>query len=451
MSLIEFSSLLEVYRNASFNGAGADGEAEVSVATKEVADLLKRVEDDVYATAETGVTLLDDVGKVQLGAIVKVRLDDPRSGFAVLAHDLDDLIKSPRGRLEEPRRYYLVDPAYAPGDASVPDPIARYRKVLALVKLFGNAASMLDATKSELVFVKDRKVTLPVAFNASDVKALDVDAADRLLGQFADELHHDQKCSILFEALVDLRGKHRADSAFRFILRNLDAIAGTVADGYRLFASSFSYSKIKSELEDARISYTQKIHKTIIDIQNQLLGIPVATIVVASQMKAPTACGPELLVNTAVLAGAWIFVLLLIVAVVNQWLTLNVIKDEIDQQEKALQRDFSKVSADFVGIFKKLKSRIRWHHAGLAIVLVIGISGGGLATYFNHRLAGLTPVPCQGAGGTKTGAGQSNVTADPAPQAVPPARPTTTGEPASKAVRPKEDATSGNEKHRGAG
>lgn len=426
MSLIEFNDLLELYRNSKFGEGGADDESEVTVANQAIAELLMRVEDDDYATVETGVTLLDDVGKVKIGAVVKARLDDPRSGFAVLAHDLDGLIKSPRGRIEEPRRFYLVNAAYAPGDAHVPDAVARYRKVLALVQLFAEAASMLDATKSELVFVKEGKVTLAVSFNAPDVAALDVAAVDRLLGQFADELHHDQKCSILFEALVELCRKHRGDSAFRFILRDLDAIAGTVADGYRLFASSFSYNKIKSELEDARIDYTQKIHKTIVDIQNQLLGIPVATIVVASQMKAPTTCGPELLVNFAVLAGAWSFVLLLVVAIVNQWLTLNVIKDEIDQQQAALERDFSKVSADFVGVFGKLKNRISWHHFGLGVVLALGLVGGGVATYFDLRIAGLAPVPCPTAAVAKTDARAPNATANSTPTARPSTSPTGT-------------------------
>lgn len=52
---------------------------------------------------------------------------------------------------------------------------------------------MLDATKSELVFVKDGKMIMPIRFNAGDLRALDTVAADRLLGQFADELHDEQK------------------------------------------------------------------------------------------------------------------------------------------------------------------------------------------------------------------------------------------------------------------
>lgn len=150
-------------------------------------------------------------------------------------------------------------------------------------------------------------------------------------------------------------------------------------------------------------------------------------------MKVPTTCGPELLVNYAVLAGAWSFVLLLVVAIVNQWLTLNVVKDEINQQQKALQRDFAKVSADFVGIFNRLKSRISWHHFGLAVVLVIGLAGGGVATDFYFRVTDLAPVPCP------TAAAKPNAVAangDPASTPTTPPSGSTTAGPAAPAGGP---------------
>jgi hypothetical protein len=424
MAKIEFDQLLELYRNAKFGTGGEDDASEVTVATPGIATLLKRVETDDYAAAETGITLLDDLKAVEVGAVVKARLDAPRSGFAVLARNIDGLIKGPNARIQEPRHFFLVTPPYVPGDAIVPDVVNRYRKALAVVQLFAKAASMLDATKSELVFVKDGKIVMPIQFNATDLMALDTIAADRLLGQFADELHDEQKCSILFEALLDLCRAHQTNSRFRFALRHLSELADRVAEGYRLFASSFSYAKVRSELEDARINYTQKIHRTIVDIQNQLLGIPVATIVVASQMKAPTTCGPELLVNHAVVVGAWIFVAMLIVAILNQWMTLNVIGDEITKQQTTLERDFKTVSADFVATFTKLKDRIWWHHAGLAVVFAIGVLGGAVATFFDVRIASIMPTPCVAAKANSTPSETPSTAPSPLQTPVPTPAPT---------------------------
>jgi hypothetical protein len=395
MARIRFEQLLELYRDTQFAGEGSvDDESELTIASLAIVDLLVRLETDEEAAADAGIALLDDIDQVAVGATVKVRIDAPRLGLGVLARNVDGLLNSIGARVEEPRRFYLIDPGYASDDAAVPDVIGRYRKVLEIVNLLACAASFLDTTRSEIIFVKEGKVVLPVRFDAADLAMLDIAAADRLLGQFADDLHHDQKCSILFEAMIDLCRAHKLDGRFKFVLANLCDLADKLAAGYKLFASSFSYSKIKGELEDARIDYTQKIHKTIVDIQSQLLGIPVATVVVASQMKVPTACGPELWVNFAVLISAWIFVGLLLIAIVNQWLTLSVIHDEIERQKKSLEKDYPTVGGDFVGTFNKLNARICWHKAGLSVIAAVGLMGAVVATCFYGEIAKMTPQPC---------------------------------------------------------
>lgn len=120
---------------------------------------------------------------------------------------------------------------------------------------------------------------------------------------------------------------------FGHLLRNLDLVSDEFEKGYRLFVSRFSYSKIRDDVETARIDFVGKIHKTIVDTQGQLLGIPVATIVVASQLKRSHNCDVAFWTNLAVLLGAWVFIALLAIAIVNQWHTLNVLKTEIGRQQ----------------------------------------------------------------------------------------------------------------------
>lgn len=418
MSRLRFEDLVGLYRNTQFGDEKAeDGVSELTVATQAIVDLLARVESDEDAAGDTGISLIDDIDKAVVGARVRIRVDAPRTGLGILARSMEGLLNSPGARVKEPSRYYLVDPQFSPGDENVPDEVARYRKAVALVGLFANAASFLDSTRGELVFVKNGRIVVPIRYGAADLASLATGDADRLLGQFADDLHKDQKLEILFEALVELCRAQPTDARFEYALRNLGHLADAVRDGYKLFASSFSYSKIRGELEGARIEYTQKIHKTIVDIQNQLLGIPVATVVVASQMKAPTACGPELWVNFAVILGAWIFVGLLVIAIVNQWLTLNVIKDEIGRQKKSLLANYPAVTEEFVGTFESLDSRIWWHHSGLVVIAAISVAGAIVATGFHNRIASMPPQPCA----TASAGGKAGIGAPPTP--TPPAIP----------------------------
>lgn len=398
MPRIRFDELVAVYRHTEFGAA--DAPSRLTVATADVVALLTRLETDEVAAEDADLALLDEIGDVTIGSVVRVRIGSPRVGLGVLARDIDRLLAPPAAKMREPASYYLVDPPYASADPDAPDVIIRYRKVLELVALLSEAATFHDATKAELVLVKDEKILVPVRYRADDLARLDVAATDRLLTQMADELHRDQKLEILFEALVDLCAGQQAAGRFQFILRNLGELGDAVRKGYRLFASNFSYSKIRSEIEDARIDFAQKIHKTIVDIQGQLLGIPIATVVVASQMKAPSACGAEPWANHAVLIGAWIFVIPLTVAIINQLLTLNVIKSEVDRQKTKLRNDFSAVSDDFVKTFNSLGRRIWWHRIGLGVVILIGFGALWLAQRTYDHIATI-PVPtCMTGGAT---------------------------------------------------
>ncbi|GEM_PF-2928525 len=235
MAKIRFEDLLLVYRNAAFATGSGDDEAVVTVTDPKIVALLTRVETEEYAVIETGVTLLDDLAKVQLGAAVKVRLETPRTGFGVLARTIDGLIKSLGGRRKEPRNYFLVDSRYEAGAPDPPELVQRYRKMLEIIDLLAHAATLVDETRSALIFVKDGQFEVPYLFDAADLRGLDVMEADRLLAQFADELHQDQKHAILFETVVELcRGQPR-DTRFKFILRSLKDAADKVAGGYKLF------------------------------------------------------------------------------------------------------------------------------------------------------------------------------------------------------------------------
>lgn len=249
-----------------------------------------------------------------------------------------------------------------------------------MVDALSEAASYVDLTARELVFIGDEKIVIPVSFRAADLPdGLEANAA-RLKRVFEDPLHGDEKTDLLSAAVVEItRGARRAER-FRYLVANLEWICDEIEKGYRLFVSSFSYSKVRKEVETARLEYVGKIHKTIVDIQGQLLGIPVATIVVASQLKEPDGCDVAFWTNGAVVLGAWIFVGLLWLAIRNQQHTLTAIAKEIGGQKARLESDYAAVREDFVDTFADLEKRITWHRWVLRIVLALAVLGAAGAT-----------------------------------------------------------------------
>lgn len=376
MARVAFDDLVEIYRRTRFDGNGG---GVLTVAIAEIANTLRVIEADEQLYDDAQLSLIVPADPV-IGSEVAITVGTPKLSLGVLAADFDALFRAPGAVFAEPTAYYVIDPGYARGADPVPEPLLRYRALLSVVARLRDAASYVDEVQRELVYIGTDKVIVPVQFGSADLPASLHEQSARLNRIFDDALHADEKSGLLSSAVVDLVAGQRLAQRFPFLVANLDRVCDEVEKGYRLFASSFSYSKIRNEVETARLDYINKIHKTIVDVQGQLLGIPIATIVVASQLKPSSDCGVAFWTNTAVLLGAWIFVALLSLAITNQWHTLSALASDVRGQRTRLTKDYAAVSDQFDEVFEGLQRRIRWHRKVLGAVLALGLLGVALAT-----------------------------------------------------------------------
>lgn len=363
---VTFADLVEIYRATRFDDE--NGDVLTIKSDHMVAVLTAIMEIDThYNDAQISV---EDGYDLAVGAEVPVTIGRPNvAKMGLLVSTLDDLFKAPGAVLAEPQRYYIKKEHYASGDNPVPPKLLAYRAVLDVLKILRDSASLVDETMRQLIFIGKEKVVVPIQFGSMDLRGDVVGQAARLTKLFADELHLDEKRTILQTTLIEMVRSLRDKDRFGFLIRNLDRLANEVEKGYRLFTSSFSYSKIRNEVETARLDFVGKIHKTIVDIQGQLLGIPVATIVVVSQLKkVPASCGLEFWTNLGVLIGAIVFAVMLGIAGLNQWKTLNVIAKEVKRQSTRLSDDFALIADQFSDVFDDLHARIKWHRAALLVV-----------------------------------------------------------------------------------
>ncbi|MDR3506927.1 MAG: hypothetical protein P4L64_03415 [Caulobacteraceae bacterium] len=387
MTRLRFEQLLSLYRSIDFDAQGDEGLLTLST-PEQIANLLF-IEADEIAAEDANLAVITDPATIAVGKAVRVRVGQPRIGLGILARTFENLLKASEARITEPNAYYIVDSRLDTYTVPPSATLAAYRKVLDLVALFAKAAAYLDRTRQELVFIHDGKVVVPVRYDVKALEQVSIVAIDTLLENFKDDVHQDQKLAILEASIVQMVEAVPTAQRFTYLLENLGAVTETLRQGYRLFASSFSYSKIRGEVEAARVDYVAKIHKTLIDIQGQLLGIPIATIITVSQLKAVQGCGVEFWTNIAVLAGAWVFVVLLIIAIANQWITLEAIDDDIKAQQKRLESDYAAISEQFVSIFTGLIKRVSWHRGALIVIAGIAVIGAVFASY---AFVKLTPV-----------------------------------------------------------
>lgn len=376
MADVGFADLVEIYRRTRFDGNGG---GTLTVANSGIAAILRSIEADQSLYDLTQVSLVEP-GEPVVGSQVAINVAPPNLKLGILADTFEKLFLAPGAAFAEPVSYFVIDCSYASGDAPAPPLLLAYRAMLTVTAQLKEAASYAIELQRELVFIGTESVVVPIRFREADLTPSLIGAAGRLETLFADPLHAQEKAELLGAAVIELAGGQRIDRRFQFIVSNLERVCDEVEKGYRLFVSSFSYSKIRKEIETARLDYINKIHKTIVDIQGQLLGIPVATIVVASQLKLSKGCGTEFWTNCAVLLGAWIFIGLLWLAVRNQWHTLSMLAGEITGQRVRLGDDYATLSDDFVDVFDDLDARIKWHRQVLVGVSGLALAGAVLAT-----------------------------------------------------------------------
>jgi hypothetical protein len=387
---VTWPDLLQCYDNIEFTN---DVEGTLIVGSAEILRTILLVDKDDDAANDSNLYAKEELHRPAIGDQIVVHVGSPKLSLGILAMDLDALLSAPKGFVEFPKHFYVIDGRLSERDVSA-GPLTAYRAVVSLVRLFAESAAFMDQLDQKLFYFKDGKIELSIRYSATTLRSVDTNAVERLLKQFTDELHRAQKLAILADAIAALVKAQSEATRFEYIVQNVGHLAASLEDGYRLFVSSFSYDKIRSDLENASLDFVSRIHKTFVDVQSQLLGIPIATIVVASQLKPASACGVEVWTNVAVLAGAWIFAAFLGASIINQFLTLNAISREVQRQKKRLEGDFAAISSKFVGTFTSLTRRIFWYRVLYLVICGVGIAGAGFATFAYRALTTANVVGC---------------------------------------------------------
>lgn len=373
MSQAKFDQLVALYRAIEFKANSHQG--SLTIANEAQRALLGSMLSD--ENDEYGLKILQgNADSLRVGDAVELETGHPKIAIGILAANLDELLEAPKAYIREPSRYFVISGEFCNSDPNIPDTIARYRNLLKLIGLLKQAAAYLDEETGELIFIHDGKYELPIQYAAAELQQMDVESISRLLESFENDTHRDQKLAILAKSVQTACNAAKPKERFGLLLEHLPELQKSFCEGYRLFVADFSYDKIVNQLEVAKLEEIGKIHKTFADIQNQILGIPVATIVVATQMKAASTVGYEFWVNTAVLVGCWVFAILSFFVLRNQLHTLNAIRDEIARKKQQMIIDYKPVEDLITQSFPFLETRLNTQRRAFYVVnfiLVVGL------------------------------------------------------------------------------
>lgn len=369
-----WDDLVGVVRGLSDIQVGPPVRGKLLISDQAMLDTLR-----ICLEAETDTKLrIEDnknIASITVGETVDIEVS-PRLGFGLFLKDVAALLNVQYAKVKEPRRFLLLAESIMSSDiVAEGHPLVRYRSVLEFIQMLKRASAFLDADTPALIFIKDGKFEVPVDYMLDDLRGLslpDLIALTKILPEGT----HEKQCDVIMaESVIEMTQHLPSYDRFQYLLAHLPDLKKRFEAGYRLFASGFSYEKVRDQVEAARVEYTGKIHKVLSDIQNQLLGIPVATVIVATQMKDAEVVGYAFWVNSAVLLGCWIFAILMVFMLHNQSHTLGVLRDEVARQQRQLKNEFSTVADNFSATFVYLAKRIWTQRAIIFTVDALVVCG----------------------------------------------------------------------------
>ncbi|WP_066569537.1 hypothetical protein [Snodgrassella sp. CFCC 13594] len=306
---------------------------------------------------------LEDGETVSVGQKFKICIQPPASALGLKVYDNENqfLIDNPTGIVQD---FFVLSDVFFSADEIKPDWFTNYQLALQLVSYLQRVAVHFHS--NQIFFVNNKKkLELLIVMEDTVINQISKDALNKILIFLQeDNIHSEQVNEIFADAVVELVKLQPLHEGFSYLLLNLEALYQNILHNYNLFCADFSYEKYKEKLAASRLDDFTKAHKIFADIQNQILGIPAATFIVATQMKQIENhyISPEFWANTGIFIGCVIYAILMLCTLNNQSETASVIENEIARQKNSIREELNlkdELPADIQQLFTPLDNRIK--------------------------------------------------------------------------------------------
>jgi hypothetical protein len=271
---------------------------------------------------------------------------------------LEELISTSERRISPPKKFYLADCGYLYEEQAIniPTEVQNYLDATRFYSFLGDAADYkggIGSTKT-LVFLQKEKLEITPDYTIEDI--CELPNVDGFNANFISaDTHKEQKLTIVRTVLLEIF-KGRTNAKFSELLRQFGDFMERLNCSYQLYVSEFSFQKVKEEIEKEKLEATIKLNKVFSDIQNQLLAVPAALVLVGGQM---TPAGNWTIKNLSIWLGFFIFAILMSLLVRNQRHTLKAVKQEIDQQWQQIKGRHALVADRFESSYGQLDKRYK--------------------------------------------------------------------------------------------
>jgi hypothetical protein len=273
---------------------------------------------------------------------------------------LNEMFAYPNNLKSVPQRFTVRDlcftyDAHVAQPGSTPPQVQNYFSAVKLCSLLPSIADMAANNGTLLHFIKspESRIEIKLAYQAEDLNPLPSLSYFETVFVVTDS-HRDQKYSILRAVLLDAF-KGKKSIRIGEVIQQFESLIEAARSNYSMYAAEFSFEKVKAEIEKDNLDSTLKLNKTLSEIQNQLLAMPVALVLVGGQMTPDTGLSIK---NVVIWLGACVFAGLMILLIRNQRHAVCAIKEEVRLRKIKVDAQPDGMAGKFKSGFDALQQRV---------------------------------------------------------------------------------------------
>lgn len=301
----------------------------------------------------------------------------PLTGTNVF-YNLDQYLKKDSRRLDNnpTKPFYIYDQSikYTPGTICINKEL---NNIFLISDLFSNLKLISDlngdaGNRSFIIFVGKKNLKIYSDYYADDL-ARNLDLIKNFIREYIqNEFHQEDR------HLAVINGLHESykenEVSLSVFLKGFDTLYRMVKSNFQLYMDKFSFNDFKNKVEEDRREYTIKINKVFSDMQNQLLTLPIATVLAAGQMGGVNSAS-DFIKNTLIMIGIIIFCVFILLQIANQKITLQALDDDIKLRKSTMEeKEESDYKTDYLEVYSSLDCRVLKLDSNLSLVKQITIA-----------------------------------------------------------------------------
>jgi len=287
-------------------------------------------------------------------------------------YDLDHYLKKDSRRLDATptRSFYIYDQSVK----FIPDTDCsnnELNNVFVVANLFLNLKLISDlhgdaGNKSFIIFVGKKNLKINSEYVAEDLKRDLILVKSFIRDYIQNDFHQEDRHLSVINGLHEVFKE--SEISISTFLKGFDTFHRVVKSNFQLYMDKFSFDDFKNKVEEDRREYTIKINKVFSDMQNQLLTLPIATVLAAGQMVYVSTAG-DFIKNILIVIGIGIFCIFVLMQISNQNSTLSALDEEITLRKGEMEKkEESNHKTEYLGVYTQLDTRIGKLNENLSLV-----------------------------------------------------------------------------------